>query len=45
MKEQKEEGKIFYIFDSAKGTINECISKAFEIYLKDTIKYQEKLKN
>lgn len=40
MKEQ--EGKIFCIFDSTKGEINECIAKAFEIYLKDRIKYQEK---
>ena len=41
MKEQKE--KIFCIFNSTKGEINECIGKAFEIYLKDQIKYQEKL--
>lgn len=42
MKEQEEEEKIFCIFDSTKGEINECIGKAFEIYLKDRIKYQEK---
>lgn len=42
MKEQ-EECKIFCIFDSTKGEINECIGKAFEIYLKDKIKDQEKL--
>lgn len=41
MKEQKE--KIFCIFDSTKGEINECIGKSFEIYLKEQIKYQEKL--
>ena len=35
MKEQKEEGKIFCIFNSTKVEINECIGKAFEIYLKD----------
>ena len=43
MKEQKEEGKIFCIFDSTKGEIKEYICKAFETYLKDQIKYQEKL--
>lgn len=42
MKEQ-EECKIFCIFDSTKGEINECIGKAFEFYLKDKIKDQEKL--
>lgn len=42
MKEQ-EEGKMFCVFDSTKGEINECIGKAFEIFLKDQINYQEKL--
>ena len=41
MKEQKE--KIFCIFDSTKGEIKEYICKAFETYLKDQIKDQEKL--
>lgn len=43
MKEEKEDGKIICIFDSTKGEINESIGKAFEIYLKDRIKDQEKL--
>lgn len=43
MEEQNEEGKMFFIFDSTKGEINESIGKSFEIYLKDQIKYQEKL--
>ena len=43
MKEHEEEGKIFCIFGSTKGEINESIGKAFEIYLKDRIKDQEKL--
>lgn len=42
MKEQKEEGKIFCIFDSTKGEINECIGKAFEIYLKDLLNAPKK---
>lgn len=42
MKEQKEEGKVFCIFDFTKGEINECIGKAFEIYLKDLFNAAEK---
>ena len=43
MKEQEEDGKIVYIFDSTKGEINESICKAFEIYLKDQVKDLKKL--
>ena len=43
MKEQKQEGKIFCIFDSTKVELNECTDKAFEIFLNDQINYQEKI--
>ena len=43
MKEQKQEGKIFCIFDSTKVEINECIDKAFEIFLKKQIKKKKKI--
>ena len=41
----KEEGKMYYVFNYKKETADEKIRKAFEIYLKDCENTKEKIEN
>ena len=41
----KEEGKMYYIFNHKKENADEKIGKAFEIYLKEYVNTKEKNEN